>query len=456
MTDIREDRPWEQLEHTADEGSAERLGAFVDALGANETARALAHLDTEGRNHVLEALPADEAADLVADLPRAQAADLLEALPPDVAAEIIGELRSEQQADLLTELDKDDAEEILAELAPDEANEIRALAAYPEDSAGGLMATEFVALRSDMTIRDVAEHFRTRAEAYSDYDIQYAYVMDGDDHLVGVLRMRDLLFTPGDRQVDRIMIADPFTVRADSTLDDIDTIFRRRKFLALPVVDDAGRMLGIVHRLAVEESLGDRANADHLKALGIVGGEELRTMPLILRSRRRLAWLSVNIVLNVLAASVIAMYEETLTAVIALAVFLPIISDMSGCSGNQAVAVSIRELTLGLVKPHELFYVWLKEAGIGVLNGLILGTLIGAVAFMWKGNVYLGVVVGTALMLNTLVAVSIGGTIPLVLKRLGMDPALAAGPVLTTITDICGFFFVLAFATLALSKLVTL
>ena len=212
-------------------------------------------------------------------------------------------------------------------------------------------------------------------------------------------------------------------------------------------------MIGIAHRFSVEEAIGERAQSDHLKAQGIVGGEELRTMPLSVRSKRRLSWLSVNIVLNVIAASVIAMFEETLSAVIALAVFLPIISDMSGCSGNQAVAVSIRELTLGLVKPHEVLYVWLKEVGIGLVNGVILGTLIGVVAFAWKGNLYLGLVVGVALALNTLVAVSIGGSIPLILKRLNLDPALASGPVLTTITDICGFFFVLAFATAALSRI---
>ena len=176
-------------------------------------------------------------------------------------------------------------------------------------------------------------------------------------------------------------------------------------------------------------------------------------MPLISRSGRRLSWLSLNIVLNIIAASVIALYEDTLTAVIALAVFLPIVSDMSGCSGNQAVAVSMRELALGLVRPAELLWVLVKEVKVGIMNGLVLGLLLGVVAFFWKGNPWLGFVVGGALAANTLVSVTLGGMLPLILKRLKLDPALVSSPLLTTVTDMCGFFFVLGFASLILPQI---
>jgi len=158
--------------------------------------------------------------------------------------------------------------------------------------------------------------------------------------------------------------------------------------------------------------------------------------------------------LNVVAASIIVLYEDTLASVIALAAFLPIISDMSGCSGNQAVAVSMRELSLGLAQPRDALRVWGKELSVGLINGAALGLLLGVVAWIWKGNVFLGLVVGGALAVNTVVAVSIGGTVPLVLRRFGFDPALASGPILTTVTDMCGFFFALGFATLMLARLV--
>jgi magnesium transporter len=204
----------------------------------------------------------------------------------------------------------------------------------------------------------------------------------------------------------------------------------------------------------VEQAAEERSNRNFLKFMGIVGGEELRTMPLRFRSMRRLSWLTVNILLNIIAASIIAFHQDTLTAVISLAVFLPIISDMSGCSGNQAVAVSMRELTLGVVRPSELWRVFRKEAAIGLINGVVLGMLLGTVGWIWQGNVMLGAVVAVALAANTLIAVCFGGLIPLVLRGCGQDPALASGPILTTITDMTGFFLVLTIAGSVLPWLV--
>jgi magnesium transporter len=189
-----------------------------------------------------------------------------------------------------------------------------------------------------------------------------------------------------------------------------------------------------------------------MKRQGIVD-DELRSMPLAVRARRRLTWLCANILLNVVAASVIAIYEDTLAAVIALAVFLPIVSNMSGNAGFQAAAVSMRELTLGVIQADEYLRIWRKEAGVGVIVGIVLGLMLGVAAWMWKGNPYLGIVVAAALAINTLVAVSIGGCLPLLLKRVRIDPAVAAGPVLTTITDMVGFFLVLSIAAAAMPLL---
>ena len=237
-------------------------------------------------------------------------------------------------------------------------------------------------------------------------------------------------------------------------MQDLINFFDTYDFYGVPVINDSNEMIGVVLRKDVLEFEVEQAQTEGMEMQGIVGGEELRTLPVLLRSRRRLSWLSVNILLNIVAASVIAFYQETLASVIALAVFLPIISDMSGCSGNQAVAVSLRELSLGVVRPFEVFRVWLQEVQVGLINGLVLGLLIGAAAWLWQGNVYLGLVVGGALAINTVVAVSLGGTIPLFLKRMNVDPALASGPILTTVTDMFGFFMALSFAGLAMQYLV--
>ena len=265
-----------------------------------------------------------------------------------------------------------------------------------------------------------------------------------------MLPLRDLLLSKRATALRDVMIANPISVVDSTSLDDLEDLFESHSFLGVPVVDSEGSLLGVVQRAAVEYARSEQQRSDYLKSQGIVGGEEVRSLPLLHRSKRRLSWLSVNILLNIFAASVIAFFQDTLESVIALAVFLPIISDMSGCSGNQAVAVSMRELSLGLVKPSEVLRVWGKEISVGILNGVTLGFLIAAAAMLWKGDAMLGFVVGFALCLNTMVAVSFGGLVPLVLKRVGVDPAIASGPLLTTITDMCGFFLVLGLASILL------
>ncbi|MCB1226730.1 MAG: magnesium transporter, partial [Verrucomicrobiales bacterium] len=299
----------------------------------------------------------------------------------------------------------------------------------------------------------VLDDLSANAETYQDHDVQYAYVVDAEDRLLGVLRLRDLVLTPRGRALGSIMIRNPMSVPVTMTVRELARLFDEKPFIGLPVVDEKGALQGVVQRAVVQEVMAEGSAEDFLRSRGIVGGEELRAMPLVGRCLRRLSWLAPNIVLNLVAASVIAVHEKTLAAVIALAVFLPIVSDMSGCSGNQAVAVSIRELTLGILRPRDFFVVFVKEGLVGIINGCVLGALLGAVAALWKGSIFLGLVVGGALALNTVLSVLIGGLVPLALKRFKIDPALASGPILTTCTDLCGFFLVLSLANLWLDRL---
>lgn len=451
--DIVVDRPWEQVAEMARLGQVESLREYLAHLPEGEIGRIVAHLDQDERQTMVDLLGPEQSAWLLASLPDAQTAEVVDDLHPVVAAGILDRLSSDDQADLLNAVDDDTAAAILEHLEPETARDIQELASYDPDTAGGLMITECLSFPEHFTVGDVVRQLRQNTTLYADMQVQYVFVTDADERLLGVLRMRDLLFQPDDCPVTAIMIRDPLTVPTNESFEDLDALFDERAFLGVPVVDDDGRLQGIVLRAAVEEAMQERANSDHLKTQGIIGGEELRSMPVRVRSARRLSWLSVNIVLNIIAATVIALYQDTLAQVIALAVFLPIISDMSGCSGNQAVAVTMRELTMGLIKPVDLLYVWGKELIVGVINGLVLGLLVAIVAMLWQGNAYLGLVVGVALAGNTVVAVSIGGMIPLVLKRFGMDPALASGPILTTVTDMFGFFLTLSLASLLLTQL---
>lgn len=441
---------WEEIADLLEADAEDEIRARFEAWSDSDRLHVAAHLSSGELARLFEILGAEIAAELIEDLPHSQAADAIEAAEPVAAAEILGELQSDDRVDVLAEVEDADREAILEVSEPQTAEEIRSLLEYRTDTAGGLMHTEFLSVPAALTTSAALEEIRRSAETYARYSIQYLYAVDAGGRLEGVVPLRSLLLAQGEARIADVMVRKPISLRADDPLDTLYELFEEEEFLGAPVVDEDGVLLGVVERRAVDDATIDQAEADHMKSLGIASGEELRSMPPLERSRRRLSWLSINIVLNLLAASVIAAYEETLQAAIALAVFLPIISDMSGCSGNQAVAVSLRELSLGVVRPGELAHVLGKEAMIGVLNGLALGVLLGAVAFLWRGDYLLGGVVGLALGLNTLLAVSIGGTVPLLIKRFGWDPALASGPILTTLTDVCGFFLTLSFASAVL------
>ena len=430
-----------------------RLSDFLDNLLPSELAREFNVLAREDQNHLLDLLGPEKSADLICKMSGLGAAAIVERLPSAQSVQILKEMPRDQQVRLLRKIKEENAEAILVEIRPQKVKKIRKLLSYPENTAGAMMITDYLAYDSHQMVGEVLDDLRQHGERYSDYDIQYAYVVSAAGKLVGVLRLRDLLMTPKNRSISDVMVKDPLSVNVNAPLRDLRDFFTQHNFLGVPIVDDDGSLVGIVRSSTVREAVTRSTTQLFLKFAGIVGGEEFRSMSLFKRSSRRLSWLSINILLNIVAASVIALYQDTLEKAIVLAVFLPIISDMSGCSGNQAVAVSIRELTLGLVRPRELIRVLSKESAIGVVNGIALGLLLGGAALLWKGNPYLGLVVGVSLAANTLVAVSFGGLVPLILRGMRTDPALASGPLLTTITDMCGFFFVLSFASLMLPRL---
>jgi magnesium transporter len=444
---------WEMLAKLAVAGDAKGLEAYVGQIGPSEAFRAILRLGPEEREKVLTTLSPEEAADLIEEIPDEHASDLIEQLPAKNAASILSEMDVDDQVDVIADMHEADAEAILAEMTPEDAADVRRLIRYDPDVAGGLMSTDYLAYGENALVGDVIDDLSKRADERDETEHDaHVYVVSASGKLVGVLDLRDLVLARRTTPLAAILKSSLF-VRAEATLDELETFFERYAFHAVPVVDERQELVGVVGRDEVAEAIANRADEEYAKSKGIIGGDEIRSLPLLTRSRRRLSWLSLNIVLNILAASVIALYFDTLSAAIALAVFLPIVSDMSGCSGNQAVAVSMRELSLGIVKPFEVARVWIQEIQVGVLNGFALGILLGLVAWLWKGNAWLGLVVGGALAINTLVAVSLGGTVPLLLKRMGVDPAVASGPILTTVTDMCGFFLVLSLATMVLPKL---
>jgi magnesium transporter len=442
----------EALEEALAREDVGALEALLIELPANEALRLALKLGEDERKRLLSIIDPEVAARLIGEAPAELAAEIIGDLDSMRAASIVEELDSDDQVDLIDEMEQDEAEALLAAMDPDDVADVRRLMQYDFDTAGGLMMAEVFSFGVDQTVGAVLRRLTSEDEDFEQYRGQHIYVIDAAGRLKGVVSLRNLLTSRRSTPLSEIM-TEAMSVAPTATLRELENLFDDNAFVGIPVVDEAGVVIGVVSRSALAEAVLERSESESLKLQGVIG-DEVRSMPFGIRARRRLSWLSANIVLNIIAASVISAYEETLAAVIAIAIFLPMVSDMSGCSGNQAVAVSLRELALGIIKPADMAWVWLKEISVGLVNGIVLGVLIGIVAWLWKGNPYLGLVIGGALALNTMIAVSIGGLVPLVLKRFGTDPAVASGPLLTTVTDMAGFFLVLSLATLMMPLLV--
>ena len=442
-------KSWDQIRVRLAERDPNALNEYLDTLSAADLIRALFRLGDDERRALLMAVSPSTAAEIIEATPERVAVDLIEALPTADAAAIVSELASDERADLLGTMPDEEVQVILDELDESTASDLRELVQYPPDSAGGLMIKEYLAFPLRIKTDAVIEQISASSSDLSRYFLHEVFVVDARGRLLGSVTFRDIVFADRGTELRSIMVR-PTVINVEADLPVLSQCFAETAQLSLPVTSDHGLLLGVILRSAIEDALAEKSEFDHLKSQGIVLGEELRSMNTRVRSRRRLSWLSINILLNIAAASVIALFEDTLTAVIALAVFLPIVSDMSGCSGNQAVAVSMRELTLGVISPRDVIYVWWQEVKVGLINGVVLGLMLAGAALLWKGNPTLGLVVGLALCVNTIVAVSIGGTVPLIVKQLNGDPAVVSGPILTTVTDMCGFFLVLGMATIAI------
>lgn len=379
-----------------------------------------------------------------------QAASLVERLPDERAAAIVSAMPSDERADLLAAVEDDERLAIESQMSAAKRDEAERLIAYAPDSAGGLMETEFLSYPADITVSDAIRDIRANQEKYTALNVQYVYIVDADRRLVGIVSVRDLLLSPEQAPLRQITRGGPVRAAIDTTSEDLADLFLRTGFIGLPVVDGDGRLVGVVNRADLLERIEETTSEQFRRSQGIVGGEELRTMPVAERTIRRLQWLGVNILLCFGGAAIVAWNQDMIATAIILAAFLPVISAMSGNAAMQAATVSMRELTLGIIVADSWRMVLRKELLLAVFIGAAMGTVLSGVALAWGGSGRIGLVLGLAMSGNTLIAICIGSLVPLILRRFRADPALATGPITTTITDITGFGLTLGLARVLL------
>ncbi|MEM1353635.1 MAG: magnesium transporter [Planctomycetota bacterium] len=448
--------PIEQLEALIATGEDQAIAQFLEQLPPEETAYTVSHLSDDDRTSMFSRLSGHKpefAADLLEHFVDEHAADIVEQLEPAAAAAIFDEMDSDEQVDVIAELDEENAEAILSKMDPAEALDTRERLQYDEDTAGGLMITEYLAYHETQTVREVTVDLQENAELYGEYEVRYLYTIDDEDKLLGVVPMRSILLVNPAELVTRVQVPDPVMVELSASLDDLHDLFDRVDLTAVPVVDRTGKLVGVVQRAAVQEALSEREAGQFLRFGGIIGGEELRSMGVASRAARRLTFLLPIMLLLLVSASVIALFEETVKTLPILAAFLPVVAGICGSGGNQAVAVSIRELSLGLIGTKDFTRVLIKELVVAGLIGLGLGAVLFVVVLIWQQNFYLALVLGGAVPFVVTVSKCVGGTVPVLLKKVGVDPAMAAGPIVTTIVDLVGFFTVLALAAMMIEKL---
>lgn len=418
-----------------------------------DIAEILSHLSDEQAAELLRKLAVRKAAAApLGEMEPEESAEILDELSHDEAIGILGRMDPDDAVDLLAALPVDAQRSFLAQMDAKEAKVLIDLLAYSPDTAGGLMSPEVVALPLDMTAAEAIDELRRRSEEVE--TVYYAYVVDDDHSLKGVLALRDLALSPPTTRLAELLLKDVTTISVDTDVEEVGLIFDKYNYIALPVVDDTGKLLGIITVDDVIDVIRKEATEDFLKFSGIVGGDEEPLSPPAVAVRKRLPWMAANIIFNLLAVTIIAGFENTLAQVVILAAFLPMITDMGGNIGIQAIGVAIRGLALGKVSFQDLWRVLRKEVAVGLLNGLLLGLQIGVIAYFWKGNIYLGVIITVAMWINVLLAGIIGTAIPFIFNRLGKDPAMMSGAFLTTITDATGLFIFLGLATLVMHRLV--
>lgn len=420
-----------------------RLAEELEEQPESEALKTLKELPLEVAGEVLEHMDEETSSKLIAHLRKSEAADILEEMAPDAAVDIIEELPEEERR------------ELLRSMRPPEAEVLEELITYPPDTAGGLMSPEVVALLKDLTVEQAIATLRKRANEAE--MIYYAYVVDRDRRLLGVLSMRDLIMRDAHTLIEDVMHPTVVSVRADTDVEEVSRLFDRYNFLALPVIDHEKRLLGIVTVDDVIDVIREEATEDMHRLVG-VGVDERVLSPWQIALKRRLPWLYVNLLTAFAAAAVVGLFQGTIEKYVALAVFMPIIAGMGGNAGSQTVTVIVRGMALGEIRPGEGKYALMKEMTLGVLHGLAIGAAVALAAFAlstyhWQMSPLLGLVVFLAMLFNLIFAAVAGVLIPLGLRFAGADPALASQILLTTVTDTAGFFFLLGLGTILLPNM---
>lgn len=427
----------------------ERLDQILEEAHPADVTRALRELPVEQQTIVFRLLSREQAGavlhemddqtllGLVRALDEVELSGILERMPADNAAQVVDELPEEQ------------AEKVLDLMKEEKSEEVQELLEYGEKTAGRIMSPEFVSVHEEMTVAQALDHVRKAASAEQAF---YIYVVDDHDHLVGVVPLRRLITADPATPIRLIRHEDVVSVMPETDQEEVARMVAKYNLLAVPVVDTDRRLLGTVTVDDVIDVIQQEATEDIQRFGGVAGDETVLDPPNAVFTKR-LVWRLINLGTAILAASVIGLFESSIQSLATLAVFMPIVASMGGIGTTQTATVVVRGIALGDMTMSVLRRVLRKELLLGLTTGAANAAVMAVIAYLWKGQLLLSLILGVALVFNMLVAAVVGVLVPLALKTFRVDPAIASSVIITTFTDVFGFFSFLGLATLLISFL---
>jgi len=441
---------FKEIDRLLASGRADDIQKIVDDMHPADVLEALKEEDGGDYKRLL-VLPDDYLADVIDEADDDDKYEILKVMEQDRMMSVLNRMSVDEIADLIQELEDDDKDDAVKSLLRGRTKtDVTNLLKYDEDTAGGIMTTQFIAIYASNTVMKTLNYLKTEVDAEVSY---YLYVVNKEDYkLLGVVSLHDLVLAPFDTLISEIMNTSVISVSAGDDQEEVAEVFSKYGFPALPVVDGDGRMIGIVTADDVIDVINEEATED-IHHMGGVNKEEKIDGTVLDSVKSRLPWLVVNLVTAILASSVIDKFSSTIAQIVALSAVMTIISGMGGNAGTQSLTMVVRALSLGEINRENGRSILLKEICAGVLNGIVIGALVAVIAMFYDYNPWFGLVAGVAMLLNMVCAALAGFLIPIILEKVNIDPAIASSVFVTTVTDCMGFFLFLGLATIAMPLL---
>ncbi len=393
----------------------------------------------------------EKAAEVLSEIDKASSAQLLEGMDTHRITEILQSMSSDDRAYFISELPEDLAEEILSLMAKKQSEQVEDLLRYQEDTAGRIMTPDFFALPEETSAKEAIEAIQKASEAEM---VFYVYVTDDRGHLVGVISLRQLITVPPTKNLKQIMVTDVISVRTDMDQEEVARVAERYNILAVPVVDEENKLVGIITVDDIIDVIREEATEDIMRMAGTHEDEFVYRDNVFKVSRFRLPWILTNLVGGLITGYLLWIFKVTIRDVLALVTFIPVITAMGGNVGVQSSSIIVRGFATGMVDFHSLKRFVFREVRVGIIMGTTCGIAVGLVGYLWHGNSTIGLVVGVAMVVAMTIASTMGTLAPAFFRKIKVDPAIASGPFVTTANDITGILVYFGVATLFLKYLI--